>query len=238
MSRVLDGASSLEARGRRSLPASLTPEALSALDEIVRDGVLVAHVPRPLDLGASLEPWIAARNRDETLGWEHTGEATSFGSPDVSSKLVSALPQDVAEVIVADLRVLAPRVARWTSRRHVRARLEVVRNDACRKFHHDYVAMRLLVTYLGPGTEWLPEDASDRRFLGRHDLDAEASNAGLVRDPSRVCRARAGDVVVLKGAAHPSTHGRGAIHRSPPIERDPATAGRLVLRIDVASCTC
>ena len=33
----------------------------------------------------------------------------------------------------------------------------------CSRYHIDNVPMRLLVTYAGKGTEWLPDEASDRR---------------------------------------------------------------------------
>ena len=35
-------------------------------------------------------------------------------------------------------------------------------NRGCRRYHIDNVPQRLLVTYAGKGTEWLPEEAADR----------------------------------------------------------------------------
>ncbi|MCJ2183592.1 DUF1826 domain-containing protein [Novosphingobium sp. 1949] len=40
----------------------------------------------------------------------------------------------------------------------VRIRLEVIRTDACRKFHADYVTARLITTLVGPGTQWITAD--------------------------------------------------------------------------------
>lgn len=41
-------------------------------------------------------------------------------------------------------------------------RLEVVTTDACRLFHADFVTLRGLLTYIGPGTQWIAAaDAPD-----------------------------------------------------------------------------
>lgn len=40
-----------------------------------------------------------------------------------------------------------------------------VTGDQCRKFNADYQRLRLITTYLGPGTEWLPERAVRRDAL-------------------------------------------------------------------------
>lgn len=37
--------------------------------------------------------------------------------------------------------------------RHLTGKLEVVADDACRKFHVDYAAVRLICTFAGSGTE-------------------------------------------------------------------------------------
>jgi hypothetical protein len=132
---------------------------------------------------------------------------------------------------------LARRIALYTHRKHVRVRFDVVRTDSCRKFHQDYVALRLLVTYAGAGTEWVDDGDVVRSELGRVDVPLGEANARIVPDCRAIRRASAGDVLVLKGASFPRNEHRGAVHRSPPIETAPGHA-RLVLRIDVASCSC
>jgi hypothetical protein len=211
--------------------------AIAALDSITEDGILVRHLPGPLVLDDELGPWLE-RLPPGHAGWERSGDASGYGTEEGRAAIVGDLPPRARSIVGEDVRVLAPLVARWTARKHVRVRLDPVRTDACRKLHHDYVAMRVLVTYFGPGTEWLEEEGADRSFLGRHDLDVATSNAHIVRDPARLHRAGTGDVLVLKGAAFPRTGDKGAIHRSPPIESGPSRAARLVLRVDVASCSC
>jgi hypothetical protein len=52
--------------------------------------------------------------------------------------------------------------------RSVTLRLETLRDDGCRRFHVDRVRLRLLCTYLGPGTEWLTDAQVDREALTGH----------------------------------------------------------------------
>lgn len=58
--------------------------------------------------------------------------------------------------VLADVAHQARRFADLTGATVLAMKLEHVGDDACRKLHHDYVAHRLVVTYRGPGTQWLP----------------------------------------------------------------------------------
>ena len=59
-------------------------------------------------------------------------------------------------------------------RKHIHAGLSVQRTDGCRKIHTDFVSLRLLCTYAGPGTDWLPNEDLVREHLGRTDVDVDA----------------------------------------------------------------
>jgi len=91
----------------------------------------------------------------------------------------------------------------------VTVRLEVIETDACRKFHADYVAARLLCTLVGQGTQW------------RYGPDTADT-------PIR--QLRTGDVAIFKGRL--STETPAILHRSPPILGTGET--RLLLAIDPA----
>lgn len=56
--------------------------------------------------------------------------------------------------LCADIQSLATRFAEVMGARRLALRLDVVRDDACRKFHLDNVPARLLCTYRGAGTEY------------------------------------------------------------------------------------
>lgn len=121
-------------------------------------------------------------------------------------------------------------------RRHLHARLSIVVDDACRKLHSDFVSIRLLCTYAGPGTEWVANEDVVRENLSRVDVDMETANRSVLRHPNAVRRCAPGEVILLKGDAYDGNEGRGAVHRSPPIHD--LGLRRLVLKIDEHPCGC
>jgi hypothetical protein len=139
---------------------------------------------------------------------------------EVSDALAGALGPRLPELgpVVEDVAALARRIAAIASAARLRIRLERVQDNACRRFHADQVRLRLLCTYRGPGTEWLP-DAGVRR-------DADGGIAEP--PPAAIGRLVRFEVALLKGAAHPQ--GRPLIHRSPPIAG--TGIARLLLAID------
>ncbi len=144
--------------------------------------------------------------------------------PEASAEVAAWLARDIERVRRA-FRALRPNEP--TS-----MQLEIVTSDKCRRFHADYKVLRAVCTYVGPSTEWLDDDAIDREALADRsfDIPLEAQNARIVRDPSAIRRAPPGDVVILKGEAAEGNRGRGAVHRSPPVEA--TGARRLVLTLD------
>lgn len=118
--------------------------------------------------------------------------------------------------LTIDIAVLLARLAGRADARRLRVSFGAVRADQCRKFHVDYVRYRLVTTYVGPGTEWVPDDAVSRDALN-HPVDCPCdANKEIVRRASAVRHAHAGEVLVMKGARH--ERGGGVVHRSPPIE--------------------
>ena len=101
--------------------------------------------------------------------------------------------------------------------------LATISTNMCRKFHTDVNDLRLLCTYIGPGTLWLPSEAVDLKTLkaGGDDLQTAL-------DPQHIQQAQTGDLVILKGALYPDAN--PVLHRSPTIEGKGEK--RLLLRID------
>lgn len=106
----------------------------------------------------------------------------------------------------------------------LRVRIERVDSDGCRLFHVDQVVLRMICTWHGAGSEWLPEHAFDRAGLGCGCNDH-------VRDMGAIRRIPTGAVAVMKGDRFPGEAGRGLVHRSPPAS--PARP-RLLMVVDVA----
>lgn len=118
-------------------------------------------------------------------------------------------------VLLADILMLANHFARAMRTDTVEIRLERIVNNACKKFHADYVTARLITTYVGQGTQWL--DGPD------------AADCGC-GDSHNIRQLSTGDVGVFKGRLWPESV--PAIHRSPPIEG--SGEERLVLVINPA----
>ncbi|MEQ9166941.1 MAG: DUF1826 domain-containing protein [Fulvivirga sp.] len=103
--------------------------------------------------------------------------------------------------------------------------LKVVANDACKKFHIDGYRLRLFSTYIGPGTEWLPEAAVNRNALG-------TTNEQIVTDYTKIQRLGTGHVSILKGELPFEAQSvKGIVHRSPEITS--LGEKRIILRVDI-----
>jgi len=88
-------------------------------------------------------------------------------------------------------------------------RLLTTNRDDCKRFHLDRTRLRLMCTYRGPGTEWLPEGQLDRAAQSRG-----APNESIIRfgKPSQFNTFWVG---IAKG--DPDNTGQGLVHRSPAI---------------------
>lgn len=135
-----------------------------------------------------------------------TGEGPPEGALDA---LCEHLPEGAPAEFLTDIFRLSTLFGVLTRSETVRLRLEGITGDACRKFHTDAVGFRMLVTYAGPGTQWV---------MG----DPEAALC-----PEQVPRCA---VALFRGRRRPGGY---ALHRSPPLSHLPeALRWRLVLCID------
>ncbi len=114
--------------------------------------------------------------------------------------------------IAVDIAALAASFGAIMTLSHVMIRLERVVGDACKRWHADYVSVRLICTYRGSGTQWI------ERLV-------ESTDAPAVDTPQSLA---VGAVGLFKGRILGGE--QAIIHRSPPI----AGTGeeRLLLVID------
>ena len=125
--------------------------------------------------------------------------------------------QDVALLITDFLKL----TKRSTGTMHLR----VIDDNGCAKFHTDGYPLRLFTTYVGEGTEWIPEEASNRMALG-------TTNERIVKDQNKIHRLKEGHVGLLKGQKPNSSKlQQGIVHRSPPVLG--AGEKRIILRVDI-----
>ncbi len=81
-------------------------------------------------------------------------DALDEGTPAGPALLAAGYPPDTARTLADDLTLLAATHRRLTGAAAIKVRLDVIDTDACRRFHADYVSLRMLCTYRGTGTQW------------------------------------------------------------------------------------
>lgn len=109
-------------------------------------------------------------------------------------------------------------------------RAHILDKAMCPRFHVDRVPVRLICTYGGWGTEWLPEYAVDRGKLGPGAGGLPDETSGIIRDPAAIQRLPTHAVGLLKGEQWEGNEGRGAVHRSPKPDGD--RPKRLLMTLD------
>jgi hypothetical protein len=124
---------------------------------------------------------------------------------ELASLLEQRLPEAEGKAdFIADLELVSQMLACLMDCTAVGFRLKQLEKAMCPRFHTDHVALRLLVTYSGAGTEWQSEASSQQyQQIGT------------------------GDVALLKGSAWNDSKESAIWHRSPH-----TTEPRLLLSLD------
>lgn len=146
-------------------------------------------------------------------------------SEEIISKLKDYFNQNLSEFdsFFEDISSLIKLFEKISKAPSFRLLLTTVSTNMCRKFHTDINDLRLLCTYVGPGTNWIPDEIVEEKTpkIGRVNLEEVIEQQHIQRVPT-------GDVVILKGALYDDAN--PIIHRSPVIEENGEK--RLLLRID------
>lgn len=204
--------------------------ALLSVVSIGRSAAVLSDIAQP---GVELAAW----QRGPDPAWSDW--LASIPSDDLPACRLELTPDDAARALhahfdadgtprgqprdafVADIAGLVACFATLVPTPTVRLRLDVITGDACRRWHRDCVPLRLICTYRGPGTQWVPP-ALGAAVLAQPDDDAPQAMAF-----------EAGDVALFKGCGWPeAAHEGGIVHRSPRIAR--TGVARLVLVLDAA----
>jgi hypothetical protein len=88
----------------------------------------------------------------------------------------------------------------------------------CRRYHIDNVPLRMLITYAGKGTEWLPDEAADRCAFANGE-----PNEKIIKNPAAIQFMKKWDVAVFRGGA------KGLLHRTPD---DALNSPSILMRLD------
>jgi hypothetical protein len=147
-----------------------------------------------------------------------------LASEQVRDALATYLPvvSKGASRLIEDMAMLSERFIKLIECPEASQHLQIVENDACRKFHVDLYPIRLICTYDGPGTQWLPNHQVLREALG-------TTNEQIAKAPSKIEQMGTFCVGIMKGDRihHASC---GIVHRSPPIKS--LGLKRFVMRLD------
>lgn len=108
-------------------------------------------------------------------------------------------------------------------------RLKVLDKAMCPKFHVDKVPCRLVTTYQGIATQWLPHELVDQTKLGWGCNGLPDSESGLYQSESDIQQLDCGDVALIKGTLWEGNENAGLVHRSPGLI---ANEKRLILTLD------
>ncbi len=108
-------------------------------------------------------------------------------------------------------------------------RLKVLDRTMCPKFHVDSVPCRLVTTYQGIATQWLPHEVADYTKLGWGSNGLSDSESGLYQGENDIQQLNCGDVALLKGTLWEGNENMGLVHRSPVVL---ANEKRLILTLD------
>ena len=143
---------------------------------------------------------------------------------DILDKFNKKIPSDKFPFITNDVKNLLIIFKRVTKKTHFKLLLGSITTNMCRKFHTDNNTLRMLCTYSGAGTLWLPKEN-----INLEALENFGSNEEIVIDKNNIKQANTGAVIILKGEKY-SDDTQAAVHKSPSIESK--RGKRLLLRID------
>jgi hypothetical protein len=138
------------------------------------------------------------------------------------SELTAPLSEDIAELV--DMFCCLFDLGK------VGLRLTVLDRAMCPRFHVDKVSSRLVTTYQGSTTEWLPHNVVDRSKLGHGSDGKPDEQSGLFPKLGDIQQLTVGDVALLKGEGWEGNEGAGLVHRSPSLS---AGERRLLLTLDI-----
>lgn len=128
---------------------------------------------------------------------------------------MSSLYKDISNILGSFMEI--------SNSSEFRLTLKTVSDNMCSKFHTDINDLRLLCSYQGDGTLWLPDNIVNSvkdKNLSQTDWEAEF--------PEMIQQVQTGALTILKGALFPGA--QPIMHKSPNIEE--INQKRLLLRID------
>ena len=195
------------------------------LADIYREDVNIAIWQRTTDvqLKQAVNDFLAASPQFET--------AMTVSPDSAHAEIVAVTGGAAPAELAGDVAALVDMFCYLFGLKRAGLRLATLNRAMCPRFHVDQVPCRLVTTYHGIATEWLPHEAVDRSKLGPGSNGQPDLVSGLFRQRDDIQRLARGDVALLKGELWIGNEDAGLVHRSPAV---PAGENRLLLTIDVS----
>lgn len=147
-----------------------------------------------------------------------------------SLQISNSLPKDqVHSELVENIVELVDMFCYLFDLNKIGLRLTALDHAMCPRFHVDRVPCRLVTTYHGVGTEWLPHQVVNRDHLYSVDKSMSDAQSGLFKNISDICQLKMGEVALLKGESWQGNENAGLVHRSPQVS---VGEKRLLLTLD------
>ncbi|SIS46229.1 DUF1826 domain-containing protein [Neptunomonas antarctica] len=149
---------------------------------------------------------------------------------DACSAIYTALGStEYAQTLSEDIAQLVDMFCCLFGLKRAGLRLVALDRAMCPRFHVDKVPSRLMTTYQGIATEWLPNHPLDRSKLGAGNDGKPDEQSGLFGTNDDIQQLTKGDVALLKGEGWLGNQGAGLVHRSPHLSDKKR---RLLLTLD------
>lgn len=196
---------------------------ISVLPRIFEDAINIAIFQRPLPADIAFS---AQAQCQTDRAWQYSW----LGHPDETfiADFRRRLPApEAAAPLIDDMATIAEAIAFLFDTQTIGIRVRLLNSAMCPRFHCDNLPARMVTTYFGPGSEWLPEHAINRDGLGA----PHPNRPDIATDASAIQRLSPGDIALLKGSGWEGCEAHGLVHRSPELEHG---SKRLLMSIDPA----
>ena len=176
---------------------------------------------------------------DRTFASMGLGIKGVFPLVSLKDELSKMLPEEEGKkTAVDDIYLLSDMLTCLFDCDTVGLRLAPLKSAMCPSFHIDNIPVRLVNTYLGTGTDWLPLESLQKEVLQKEALhkfpngkEAKLSktNFGMYYDKDHVQQMNTFDVGLLKGKAWQQQEQMAAVHRSCQLQKNEK---RVLLTLD------
>ena len=191
---------------------------LSEFSKIYSNDIELVSIKRPdAESCNSLSKKFIASKQELKLQWTQNTED--------SKHIVNAIPEtiqpDLRSMLIEQISESSTTLHELVGCKKVAVRIATLRSAMCPRFHVDQIPCRLLITFCGKATEWIPNDSVD------WDIFSDSSSNDIpVEKEEMIQKLKPGEWALLKGGKWQNNF-RGVVHRSPHDKSE-----RLFLSID------